>query len=86
MVRGKTAQARRLLEEGLALAESRGGKGSGLAAVPGLPLAEVMYDMSELGRAAELIELYLPVVRVWGYVDQLASGYPGERAARIRTR
>lgn len=75
VVRGKTAQARRLLEEGLALAESRGGKGSGLAAVPGLPLAEVMYDMSELGRAAELIELYLPVVRVWGYVDQLASGY-----------
>jgi LuxR family maltose regulon positive regulatory protein len=75
VVRGMTAQARRLLEESLALAERRGGKGSGLAAVPGLPLAEFMYDMSELGRAAELVEQYLPVVRVWGYVDQLASGY-----------
>ena len=75
VVRGKTAQARRLLEEALAFAESREGRGSGLAAVPGLPLAEVLYDMGELGRAAELVECYLPVVRVWGYVDQLASGY-----------
>lgn len=75
VVRGKTAQARRLLEEALALAESRGGRGSGLAAVPGLPLAEVLYESGELGRAAELVGRYLPVVRVWGYVDQLASGH-----------
>lgn len=74
-VQGKTAQARRFLEEALALAESQQGKGSGLAAVPGLPLAELVYDLGELELAADLVNRYLPVVRVWGFVDQLASGY-----------
>ncbi|HKT73745.1 MAG TPA: LuxR C-terminal-related transcriptional regulator [Steroidobacteraceae bacterium] len=75
VVQGKTALARRLLEEALATAEEYQGKGSGLAALPALPLAEVLYDLSERDRAAELIEQYMPTARVWGFVDQLAAGY-----------
>lgn len=72
---GKTPFARRFLEEALASAEERQGVGSGLAALPALPLAEILYDMGELDRAAELVEQYLPAIRQWGFVDQLASGY-----------
>ena len=75
VVQGKTALARRLLEEALATAEKYQGKGSGLAALPALPLAEVLYDLGERDRADELIEQYLPTARHWGFVDQLASGY-----------
>ena len=72
---GKTPFARRFLEESLALAEAREGKGSGLAALPALPLAEILYDAGDFERAGELVDCYLPTVRQWGFVDQLASGY-----------
>ncbi|HKX78099.1 MAG TPA: LuxR C-terminal-related transcriptional regulator [Novosphingobium sp.] len=75
VLKGKTAQARQFLEEALVLSEKRQGVGSGLAALPALPLAEILYDAGELDRAAQLVERYLPVVREWGFVDQLASGY-----------
>jgi len=75
VAQGKTPFARRFLEEALASAEARQGVGSGLAALPALPLAEILYDAGELDRAAELVEKYLPAIRQWGFVDQLASGY-----------
>lgn len=75
VVQGKTQQARRFLEEALALAEERQGKGSGLAALPALPLAEILYDVGELDLAADLVERHLPTVRQWGFVDQLAAGF-----------
>lgn len=72
---GKTPFARRFLEESLATAEAREGSGSGLAALPALPLAEILYDSGELERAGDLVDRYLPTVRQWGFVDQIASGY-----------
>jgi LuxR family maltose regulon positive regulatory protein len=75
VAQGKTPFARRFLEEALAAAENRAGRGSGLAALPALPLAEILYGAGELDAAAQLVEQYLPVVRQWGFVDQLAAGY-----------
>ncbi len=75
MAQGKTQIAHQLLEEAFELARSFQGDGSGLAALPALPLAELWYECNELARSAELTEAYLPTVRQWGFVDQLASGY-----------
>ncbi len=75
MVQGKVGAARKLLEDALALAESRGGPGSGLAALPALPLAELLYDCGELEQASDLVERHLCVARQWAFVDQLAAGY-----------
>ena len=43
--------------------------------MPALPLAEIHYECGELAEAARLVEGYLPSVRQWGFVDQLASGF-----------
>ena len=75
MAQGKTQFARQFLEESLDLAKSIQGEGSGLAALPALPMAELLYECGELERAGQLVERYLPTVRQWGFVDQLASGY-----------
>ena len=75
MARGNTVIARRFLDEAFAAARVRSDLGSGLAALPALPLAELLYEAGELDQASELIERYLPAVRQWGFVDQLASGY-----------
>ena len=75
LAQGKTQLARRFLEEALTLAIEIHGEGSGLAALPALPLAELFYDAGDLDSAARLAERYLPVVRQWGFADQLASGY-----------
>jgi len=75
MAQGKTQFAQRFLEEAFALAQDLHGAGSGLAALPALPLAELLYDAGNLEQAADLAERYLPVVRQWGFADQMASGY-----------
>jgi LuxR family maltose regulon positive regulatory protein len=75
IAQGKTQVAHQFLDEALALAQSIQGEGSGLAALPALPLAELMYDCGELDRADELVNTHLATVRQWGFVDQLASGY-----------
>lgn len=75
MAQGKIPLARRFLEEAFALAVEIHGAGSGLAALPALPLAELLYDAGDLEQAAELADQYLPVVRQWGFSDQMASGY-----------
>jgi LuxR family maltose regulon positive regulatory protein len=75
MARGNTVVARRFLDEAFAAAQQRDDLGFGLAALPALPLAELLYEAGELDQASELVERYLPAVRQWGFVDQLASGF-----------
>jgi LuxR family maltose regulon positive regulatory protein len=72
---GKTHAARGALEQGLTEAVHFGGLNSGLAALPALPLSELMYEWNDLERAEELIDGHLPVAREFGFVDQLISGY-----------
>jgi len=75
VAQGKTQMARQYLTEAHTLAISMEGQVSGLAALPALPLAELHYECNELDQAARLVEGYLPSIRQWGFVDQLASGY-----------
>lgn len=75
MTQGKTAISRRFSEEALASAEARDAEIPGLAALPALPYAELLYEIGELDQASELVERYLPGIRHWGLIDQLASGY-----------
>ncbi len=75
MAQGKTQIAQSFLEEALQLARSIQGEGSGLAALPALPLAELLYECGELEQADMLVDHHLSSVRQWGFVDQLASGY-----------
>ncbi|OYY72953.1 MAG: helix-turn-helix transcriptional regulator [Sphingomonas sp. 28-63-12] len=75
MVQGKTETARDMLREALALAQSIQGEGSGLAALPALPLAELLYNEGNLEEARVLVDGYLATVRQWGFVDQLAAGH-----------
>ncbi len=73
MVQGKIDNAQAMLEEALALAQSIGG--SGLAALPALPLAELHYDRGDLETARTLVDGHLAMARQWGFVDQLAAGH-----------
>lgn len=75
VAQGKTQMARQFLTEAHALASEMDGQVSGLAALPALPLAELLYECGELQEAERLVERYLPSIRQWGFVDQLASGY-----------
>ncbi len=75
VAQGKTQMARQYLTEAHNLAIEIEGENSGIAALPGLPLAELHYECGELTEAARLVEDYLPSIRQWGFVDQLASGY-----------
>lgn len=75
VAQGKTQMARQFLTEAHTLATSLDGQVSGLAALPALPLAEILYECGELDEAGQLVERYLPSIRQWGFVDQLASGY-----------
>lgn len=74
-VQGKTAAARELLEQSLRMADDHEGFGSGLAALPALPLAELSYDMGDLPRARELVDAHLSAARELGYTDQLCAGH-----------
>lgn len=75
VAQGKTQMARQFLIEAHSLAIDMEGQISGLAALPALPLAELHYECGELDDAARLVEAYLPSIRQWGFVDQLASGF-----------
>ncbi len=75
LAQGKTEFARTFLTESLELARSIQGEGSGLAALPALPLAELLYECGDLATARSLVERHLTTVRQWGFVDQLASGF-----------
>ncbi|MEH6758606.1 MAG: LuxR C-terminal-related transcriptional regulator [Parasphingorhabdus sp.] len=75
VAQGKTQMARQYLTEAHNLAVGIEGDNFGIAALPGLPLAELHYECGELKEAALLVEDCLPSIRQWGFVDQLASGY-----------
>ncbi|MEI9984742.1 MAG: LuxR C-terminal-related transcriptional regulator [Aliidongia sp.] len=75
MVQGKIETAQQWLEEAFDLARSIQGEGSGLAALPALPLAELHYDRGDLAKARALVDAHLPLARQWGFVDQLAAGH-----------
>jgi len=75
VVQGKIETAEQMLREALEFASKIEGSGSGLAALPALPLAELFYDRGQLEEARELVEIYLPLAREWGFVDQLAAGH-----------
>ena len=72
-VQGKVEAAEQFLREALAYAQ--GVPGRGIAALPALPLAELLYDRGELAEARSLIGDYLPMAREWGFVDQIAAGH-----------
>jgi LuxR family maltose regulon positive regulatory protein len=72
---GKTAAARRALEQALESAVGFGGINSGLSALAALPLAELAYELNDVAYASRLVDGHLGVAREWGFVDQLIAGY-----------
>jgi LuxR family maltose regulon positive regulatory protein len=70
---GKTDVAESLLRQALDYARQVGG--TGVAAIPALPLAEILYDRGEHAEAKRLVDEYLPVAREWGFIDQISSGF-----------
>ncbi len=75
VAQGKTQTARQFLVEAQNLAIERDGQVPGIGALPALPLAEIHYECGELNEASRLVEQYLPSIRQWGFVDQIASGF-----------
>lgn len=72
---GRSDAALRALELGLAEGIRFGGHKSPLAALPALPLSEILYENNDLARAEQLIESALPYATDLGFVDQLMPGY-----------
>lgn len=79
---GRTDAALRALEIGLSESMRYGQLASPLAALPALPMSEVLYERNELARAEELLQAALPSAHEFGFVDHLMSGYI--TSARIR--
>jgi len=75
VAQGKTQNARQFLIEAQKLAFDREGQVPGIAALPSLPMAEIHYECGELDEASRLVEKYLPSIRQWGFVDEIASGF-----------
>jgi LuxR family maltose regulon positive regulatory protein len=72
---GKTAAARRALEQALEAAVRFGGINSGLSALAALPLAELAYEMNDVAYASQLVDGHLWGARDWGFLDQLIAGH-----------
>src|SRR3984957_726843 len=72
---GRTDAALRALEKGLSESMRFGERDSPLAALPALPMSEVLYECNELDRAQELITDGLPNANEFGFVDHLMPGY-----------
>jgi LuxR family maltose regulon positive regulatory protein len=52
-----------------------GDRNSPLAALPALPMSEVLYECNDLVRAEELLATALPCANEFGFVDHLMPGY-----------
>ena len=63
------------LEAGLAEAIRFGSLHSPMAALPALPLSEILYEANEIARAQELIDATLAHATGFCFVDQLMPGY-----------
>jgi LuxR family maltose regulon positive regulatory protein len=72
---GRTDAAMRALEHGLAEGIRFAGLHSALAALPALPLSELLYESNELDRARQLLDDTLPYATDLGFVDQLMAGF-----------
>ncbi len=75
VAQGKTETAKQFLHEAQEIARQRENEVPGLGALPALPMAEILYECDELEEAAQLVDRYMPSIRQWGFVDQVASGY-----------
>jgi LuxR family maltose regulon positive regulatory protein len=73
LLAGRTEDAMNLLNDGLQIAEQIAGRGSPLGAVAAIPLAHVCYELNDVSRATQLMDVYLPATNI-GFVDQLVSG------------
>lgn len=73
VAQGKSDVAEAMLEEALVYARNTGKPG--VAALPALPLAEILYNRGEMARARALVEEHLSVAHVWGFVDQIVAGH-----------
>jgi LuxR family transcriptional regulator, maltose regulon positive regulatory protein len=72
---GRTDAALSALEKGLSESARFAERSSALAALPALPMSELLYECNELDRAQELIDTAMPFANEMGFVDQLLSGY-----------
>ena len=70
---GKTDVAQIMLEEALEYATKVGRPG--VAALPALPLAEILYDRGDIAKAKTLVDKHLSTARLWGFSDQIAAGH-----------
>ena len=75
VAQGKTETAKQFLREAQEIARQREEEVPGLGALPALPMAEILYECGELEEAGNLVDQYMPSIRQWGFVDQVASGY-----------
>jgi len=75
VAQAKTEMAKQFLHEAQEIARQRESEVPGLGALPALPLAEILYECDELEEAARLVNQYMPSIRQWGFVDQVAAGY-----------
>jgi LuxR family maltose regulon positive regulatory protein len=82
---GRLQEASSLLRAGLEVARDLTGHGSSLAAIVGLPLAELLYELNDIAGAAQLMEEYFRNDPVVGMVDSLVAGWiTHSRLARLR--
>lgn len=80
---GRTDAAIRSLEQGLAEGIRFGGRYSALAALPALPLSEIVYEGNDIDRAEQLVQDALPYATDLGFVDQLMPGYLTHARVRL---
>jgi LuxR family maltose regulon positive regulatory protein len=73
--RGDIDQAESLFRQALSTATSLGGRFSATPAMPGLHLAELLYERNLVDEAAQLVADYLPSVSEMGMIGQVAAGY-----------
>lgn len=73
--RGNTQAALRAFEQGVTQAKLFAEVNASLAALAGLPLAELAYEWNDCARAQCLVDEYLPYFREIGFIDHLISGY-----------
>jgi LuxR family maltose regulon positive regulatory protein len=78
---GRANDARRVLEQGREEALHYSGANSATRAVCSAPLGEMLYENNEIERADELIQEALPLVRKYGFIEQLQVSFI--TAARI---
>lgn len=72
---GQLDRARIIYEGSFATALDVIGRDNPVTAMPALHLAELVYEQNEVGRAAALIDEFLPLSTRIGLVDQLVAGY-----------